>query len=306
MLGARSRLAVGSITAAGLVVLGPAMMAHAASAASSTSAGNDVSYPQCGRSLPSAPAFGIAGVNDGLANNLNPCFGPSAQYPSYKQSELYWAVAKSSGTTGQPKGSVYVNTSDPGNIYNGTPIADWPVSGSTPYGSCAPTTVTTNSGTFTVGENSASCAWQYGYDRASQDASWLTSAASVINGQSPPVAVPSSPSGYPWWLDVETANSWLSGPTGQAMNVADLQGMVAALTSTGATVGTYSTSAQWNQITGSTTTSAAGSLYQLPNWIPGARNLSGAIANCALASFTSGQVTVTQWTAKSTDYDHAC
>src|SRR5215469_1586226 len=131
---------------------------------------------------------------------------------------------------------------------------------------------------------------QYGHDRASQDASWLTNAASTINGQSPPVAVPASASGYPWWLDVETASSWQSGSAGQAMNVADLQGMIAALTSAGATtVGAYSTSAQWTQITGGTTTSSAGSLYQIPDWVPGARNLSGAISNCARASFTGGQ-----------------
>jgi hypothetical protein len=266
-----------------------------------------VSYPQCGRALPRGQAFGIAGVNDGLANNLNPCLGPSSQYPSYKQSELYWAVASSSGASAQPKASVYVNTSDPGNVYNGAPIADWPVSGSTPYGSCTTTTVTTNSGTHTVGQNSTACAWQYGYDRASQDASWLTSAASAINGQSPPVAVPSSPSGYPWWLDVESANSWQTGAAGQAMNVADLQGMVAALTTGGATtVGAYSTSAQWNQITGGTTTSAAGSLYRIPNWVPGARNLSGATSDCKLASFTRGSITLAQWTSKSTDFDHAC
>lgn len=47
--------------------------------------GNDISYPQCGAAFPSSPAFGIVGVNGGLANDLNPCLGPSASYPSYRQ-----------------------------------------------------------------------------------------------------------------------------------------------------------------------------------------------------------------------------
>lgn len=65
----------------------------------SVATGDDVSHPQCGGSLPSAPALGIVGVNDGLANNLNPCFGTSASYPIYSQSELYWAVASATGST---------------------------------------------------------------------------------------------------------------------------------------------------------------------------------------------------------------
>ena len=40
--------------------------------------GNDVSYPQCGKSFPSGQAFGIVGVNDGLANNANPCLANNA------------------------------------------------------------------------------------------------------------------------------------------------------------------------------------------------------------------------------------
>lgn len=269
--------------------------------------GYDVSYPQCGKALPSGPAFGIVGLNGGLANNLNPCFGPSATYPSYAKSELYWAVSTASGNTTQPKAALYLNTADPGDIYNGKPIADWPTTGTTPYGSCATTTVTTSSGTYTVGQNSPACAWQHGYNLAARDVSWLTSAASAIAAQAPPVPVPGTAASYPWWLDVETVNTWQAGASGQAMNVADLQGMVAALAAAGAgPVGAYSTTLQWNQITGGTTSAAAGSLYGIPDWIPGAKSLSGAVTNCGLPSFTSGKVTVTQWTVKATDYDHAC
>jgi len=272
----------------------------------SSTTGYDLSYPQCGSSFPSSTAFGIVGVNGGLANNLNPCLGPSS---SYARSELYWAVATSTGITSQPKASLYVNTGDPGNIYNSNPIADWPTTGATlMYGSCTTTTVTTSTGTYTVGQNSQACAWQYGYNKASQDAVWLTSAANAIDSQSPPITVASTPGSYSWWLDVETANTWQSGTSGQAMNVADLQGMIAALYDAGGAVGkvgAYSTSFQWGQITGGITSSAYGSLWNIPNWIPGARTLSGARSNCTQTSFTGGIVSVTQWFSQP-DGDYAC
>ncbi len=169
--------------------------------------GNDVSYPQYGSSLPSAPAFGIVGVNGGLANNLNPCFGTWASYPNYSQSELYCALASATGSTSQPKALLYVNTGDPGNVYSGSPIADWPTSGSTPYGACVTTTVVLSSGSYTVGENSDPCAWQYGYDRACQDVTWLAEAASALNAQQSALPVSGSASSYPWWLDVEPATA---------------------------------------------------------------------------------------------------
>jgi hypothetical protein len=104
---------------------------------------------------------------------------------SYTQSELYWAVATATGAT--PPASLYVNTADPGNVYNGAVIADRPVSSisSDPYaqgvGGCMTTTYTNSSGTYTVGETSPACAWQYGYNRAAQDAKWLSSAAAAID-----------------------------------------------------------------------------------------------------------------------------
>jgi hypothetical protein len=278
---------------------------HGGAGSSSAPTGNDLSYPQCGTTFPTGPAFGIVGVNGGLANDLNPCLGPSPAYPAYQQAELYWAVAVPTGATSQPKASLYLNTADPGNVYNGTPIADWPTTGTTPYGPCTTTTVTTGTGTYTVGQNSTACAWQYGSNKAAQDVSWVSSAASAIDAQAPPVTVPAAASGYPWWLDVETQNTWQGGASGQAMNVADLQGMIAALQQAGATaVGGYATSAQWDTITGGTT-SASGSLYQIPDWIPGAKTLTSAKANCGLASFTAGRVAITQWSGRP-DHDYAC
>jgi hypothetical protein len=270
--------------------------------------GNDVSYPQCGTAFPASPAFGIVGVNGGLANDLNPCLGPSPSYPSYRQSELYWAATATTGGTSQPGAGLYVNTADPGNIYSGNPVADWPTSSgaSDPYGACTTTTVTTSSGTYTVGADSPACAWQYGYNKATQDVSWVSSAATAINTQAGPNTVPGAAGAYPWWLDVETVNSWQSGTSGQAMNVADLQGMIAELRQAGvASVGAYSTASQWGKITGGTTSPASGSLSGIPDWIPGAKTLAGAKSNCRLAAFTAGKVAVTQWSGHP-DHDYAC
>ena len=274
-----------------------------AGAEASAAIGNDVSYPQCGGSLPPHPAFGVVGVNGGLANDLNPCFGPSPSYKSYGQSELYWAVASSVGGTDQPKASLYVNTGDPGDVYDGTLIADWPSSGSTPYGPCLTTTLVLGGSAHAVGQDSAACAWQYGYEKATSDATWLSEAAKAIDGQSPPLGVSASAGSYPWWLDVETANTWQSDPT---TNVADLQGMVAGLEAAGATtIGVYSTASQWDAITGGTGPSS-GSLHEIPVWIAGARDLAGAQANCARPSFTGGPVELAEWLGYPVDGDYAC
>ena len=265
----------------------------------STTTGYDVSYPQCGTTLPSSAAFAIVGVNGGLANDLNPCLGPTTSYPSYTQSELYWAAAATSGSS-TSKVALYVNTADPGNEVNGQLIADWPQSGGTSsVGTCTTTTVTINNVDQTVGENSVGCAWQYGYNKAAQDAVSLTSAATTINTDASQTVVSSAPANYQWWLDVETGNTW---QTNTAMNVADLQGMIAGFGAAG--VGVYSTSTQWNSITGGTT-SSSGSLVGIPNWIPGARTQKQAASNCSLASFTGGTVQMTQWTGNP-DNDMAC
>ena len=56
-----------------------------AQAATAAGPGNDVSWPQCGKALPKGQTFGIVGVNNGLANNTNPCL----------KTQLTWA-----GTSG--------------------------------------------------------------------------------------------------------------------------------------------------------------------------------------------------------------
>ena len=59
--------------------------------------GYDVSFPQCGRSLPRDGSFGIVGVTNGLPWSANPCL--ATQYK--------WADSKSSAP------SLYMNTANP-------------------------------------------------------------------------------------------------------------------------------------------------------------------------------------------------
>ncbi|WP_138444658.1 S-layer homology domain-containing protein [Sinomonas susongensis] len=172
--------------------------------------GNDVSWPQCGATMPSGQAFAVVGVNNGTASSTNPCLA----------SELSWA-STSAGGTSQPRVALYVNTANPGtagswwpssNTYAGTPVSN-------PYGLCA-------------GLEDAACSYMYGYAKAYDD---VTSRGV------------SSPASYTWWLDVETSNSWSTDP---AANTADLEGMAYYFNSIGARIGIYSSSAQWAQIVG--------------------------------------------------------
>jgi len=253
---------------ASLVIVSASAATAYAAQNSSTPAGNDVSYPQCGRKLPSGQAFGIVGVNDGLANTTNPCLA----------TEIAWAQT-ASGAASQPEVSLYVNTANPGNLG----VADWPANNTDPvtgkhvkdpYGTC-------------TGADDQACAWQYGWNTASLDAQSR--------------GVP-SPGGYRWWLDVETINSWESSTQN---NRADLEGMVAYLQGIGGAVGIYSTTQQWAQIAG--TVPATSNLYPLPNWIPGAKTLPQAKTNCGSAPLTGGgTVTVTQWTTSPANSDLSC
>jgi hypothetical protein len=305
-----TRSLVSSALAAVVVLTAGALPALARSGTVSTT-GNDISWPQCGGSYPAGQAFGIVGVNHGLANNQNQCLA----------NELSWAATTSTGNglpTGFPKAALYVNTADPGSVGG---VQDWPTDNCDPNqvskSSCSPT-VDPLYGSCAVGSNGAglndqACAWQYGWNRAIQDMLYLIATA--------PSDVSNHPSDYWWWLDVETGNTWESGSSGLANNVADLQGMVAALKNTAetvtgsagvqlggvTTVGIYSTSYQWGQITDSSAHASDSDLVGLPDWIPGARTLSGAQANCSLTGFTTtAKPTITQWFGKPYDGDVAC
>jgi hypothetical protein len=173
----------------------------------------------------------------------------------------------------------YANTADPGPAYS----SHWPAGQTTPRG-CD-------------GSNSTDCSYDYGWNAAEDS---LKDAA----------AATSSPSHYTWWLDVETGNSWETlesaygqTATAQANDQAALHGAVDALAASGVTtVGIYSTSYQWTQITGGTGTDFAAQ----PAWIAGARSQATATSNCASTSFTGGRVTLAQYTQSGYDADLYC
>jgi hypothetical protein len=293
----RGRTGRGARAILGSAAVAVAMIVSAwspvAVAATTSTTGNDISWPQCGSAFPAGQAFGIVGVNGGLANKVNPCLGEYGGGPT--TSELHWAWA-STGNSKLPQAALYVNTADPG-----SGVADWPKNNTDLNGgSELPSPTNPNSDPYgaCTGSDSPACAWQYGWDRAVQDVDWLVSAAKQVG-------VASTASTYRWWLDVETGNSWETGTSGLANNVADLQGMVAAftaVTAAGASAGIYSTSYQWGQITGGST---AVSLKGLNDWIPGARKLSDAQSHCSLTGFT-GPVMITQWFGHPYDGDWAC
>ena len=229
-----------------------------------TAATYDVSYPQCGKSLPTGQTGAIVGVNGGVVFSANPCLA----------SEWSWAQRS---TTFAP--SFYANTADPGPAYG----SHWPGGQQTPQ--------------VCDGSNSAGCAYDYGWN-AAQDS--FTDAA----------AVTASPAAYVWWLDVETGNSWetLESAYGQtatakANDVAALTGAVDALKARGAaTVGVYSTSYQWGQITGGTGTQFSGA----PAWVAGVGSQSTAQSNCRSTSFTGGPVQLAQYALNGYDADLHC
>jgi hypothetical protein len=102
-----------------------------------------------------------------------------------------------------------------------------------------------------------------------------------------------------WWLDVETMNTWISDT---AQNKSSLQGQLDALKDAGvATVGVYSTTAQWGTITG-------GWQNGLPSW--GAttwQNAKQAATYCHGHEFTGGPSYLMQYTPKrSLDQNVAC
>lgn len=257
----------------GLVVAGTTPVA---AAPPKDPVGIDISWPQCGKTLPEGPAFAIVGVNGGLASNDNQCFAD----------QLAWAKKFTTGGTAQPKVALYVNTANPGhegswwpasNTYNGVVVPQ-------PYGPC-------DSGGAVEGPVNLACSYVYGYVRAYQDAV---------------ERVRTDPGSYFWWLDVETGNSWQTGETNSAaLNRATLEGMVDYFKSTTVGVGIYSTSSQWGTIAG--TVPSTSSLAGLPSWLAGAKTLRGAKSNCSLPGLTPrSTVTVTQYVSAGLDYDYSC
>src|SRR5437763_243942 len=122
----------------------------------------------------------------------------------------------STSASGRPV-AFYVNTANPGTLSShwGNPA--------TPKADCNP-----------LMSDDTSCAYDYGWNAAAEAMAWAASETGTASG--------------PWWLDVETANSWSSNV---AVHDADLQSAVDYLSQHGASSGGfYSTASQWNAFTG--------------------------------------------------------
>jgi hypothetical protein len=227
--------------------------------------GYDISYPQCGNPFPTNVLFGIVGVNDGIVYSPNPCLGTGDG-----ASELAWALRP--GTPG-----LYANTADPGPALS----SHWPRGQTSPV-VCDPSQ-----------PDSTACSYDYGWNAAAN--SYQDAATAYIQ-----LGLTGSPAASPWWLDVETANSWESNT---ANNVNALQGELDYLTTNAgvASVGFYVNAADWAAITGSTTAFASD-----PYWRPGAADKTTAQSFCGTTGPTGHLVTLSQYSSGRYDADIRC
>jgi hypothetical protein len=274
----RARVVTMSLVAIGIGLVSTPAAEALQTTTSGGAPGYDVSYPQCGKTLPSSPAFGIVGVNNGILYSANPCLG----------SELGWAQQAANHAP-----AFYANTADPGPAYS----SHWPTIQTTPQ-SCDP-----------AANNSTACSYDYGWNGAKDSFAVAVAAEQQVNGTSVQTATVVAAQA-PWWLDIETGNSWQTlesaygqSPTSQANDVASLDGAIAYLQSVGVSrVGLYSTSYQWGQITGGT-----GSHFTSnPDWVAGYSSQSSAQAGCTSAGFAGGPVALTQYPSNGFDADQAC
>jgi len=184
--------------------------------------------------------------------------------------EFVWALTSTSPN--QPHVGLYMNTADPGP--DASP--NWPKDGTTSPKACD-------------GSWSNDCAYDYGWASA-QDA---YARAVGVTG--------SAAAQYPWWLDVEAANSW--SPQMDA-NAATLQGAIDFLHSVNiASLGIYSTSADWEALIGQPSSSST--FGGLLNWRPGPSGAQDAPSWCG-RTVTGGRVKFVQFPAGGFDTDLPC
>jgi hypothetical protein len=188
--------------------------------------------------------------------------------------QYIWALT--AGSPVQPRVGFYMNTGNPG------PEASmrWPGRGMVLPEPCD-------------GSWSAACTYDYGW-LAAQDA---YARARSVAGEGAALA--------PWWLDVETANSWSADTTS---NSAALQGAIAYLRSVNVgSIGIYALAADWEEIVGAPSANSPQNapFALLPNWRPGPRSSADALSWCA-RSVTGGRVTFVQYPSNGFDGNVPC
>ena len=223
--------------------------------------GNDISYPQCPTG---AEPSGPAFAIVGVTGGR-----PFSPNPCLAR-EFAWALSSSSPA--QAHVGLYMNAANPG-----PQSPNWPNASSAAPRACA-------------SDWNSDCAYDYGW-LAAQDAY----ARAVLVVGTPAAAQ------YPWWLDVEAANSWSND---QTSNASAVQGALDYLRSANiASLGVYSTSTDWEALIGSPSTS--GPLAGLLNWRPGPSGAQDAPAWCN-RTVTGGRVKFVQFPAGGFDTDFAC
>jgi hypothetical protein len=215
----------------------------------------------------SFPSGGAFGIV-GVTNGL--AFSANPCLPN----EYAWA-------SGRPyAAALYMNTGNPE-----TASSNWP--GRAGVG---PRTCTT---TNLADPSNVDCAYNYGWNAA-------TDALRVATAN-----VGTAARTLPWWLDVETGNSW-NGTV--AANSSTVQGYIDYVRSqaTGM-VGIYSTGYQWGQITGGYTVPSSASTPAAPDWLAGASSVSQAASMCDPAnSFSGGPVQLVQYPNSGFDGNYVC
>jgi hypothetical protein len=230
----------------------------------STPTGYDISYPQCGKPFPSNVLFAIVGVNDGIVYSPNPCLGAGDG-----ASELAWALQY-----GVP--SFYAATADPGPTLS----SHWP------SGQASPQTCDAKL------PDSTACSYDYGWNAAADSFQDAVDAYAQLG-------INQSPAASPWWLDVETANSWEANTSN---DVSALQGEADYLRQAGvSSVGFYVSANDWSTITGDTTAFAS-----YPYWLPGGSDESTAQSFCNTYGPTGHTVTLSQYSSGRLDADIRC
>jgi major membrane immunogen (membrane-anchored lipoprotein) len=236
-----------------------------------TSIGFDISWPQCGHTLPQSPGFGIIGATGGSPFTANKCL----------DNELLWAIGALNDSP-----AFYANTGDAGPAY----AAAWPTKQQTPE--------------VCSGANSVACSYDYGWNAARSAFENAVIAEGDTGSANPTLDARSAP----WWLDVETGNAWQTIEYGRTFasetyDRAMLEGEVASFTNIGVkSIGIYSTASQWQVITGN-----SGSAFsQIPVWIPGFATLTAAEAACSMTSFTGARVAMIQYPSQGFDGDYVC
>jgi len=236
-----------------------------------TSIGFDISWPQCGHTLPQSPGFGIVGATGGSPFTANKCL----------DNELLWAIGALNISP-----AFYANTGDAGPAY----AAAWPTKQQTPD--------------VCSGANSVACSYDYGWNAARSAFENAVIAEGDTGSANPTLDARSAP----WWLDVETGNAWQTIEYGrtaasETYDRAMLEGEVASFTNIGVkSIGIYSTASQWQVITGN-----SGSAFsQIPVWIPGFATLTAAEAACSMTSFTGARVAMIQYPSQGYDGDYVC